>query len=247
MRKISAWAKYHPYQARVYIVLIKVALFIAAIFTGRLFNELSIHLSPLTGVAAGALLIIASFIYPKKTISRFVKKKSYAFRKRCDFVLAFSTFMLISVLANNNHLFIYNTPSSAATQLSITRATPPTAEEILASLKYRDKSTLTHQEKRILKKEFEKQLTIYAKAKVTGDKDGEKAVLIILTIIGAIGLSLLLGALACSISCGGADGLAILVAVVGLTGIIWGSIVLIKRITKLHSKKANTTPGPVSN
>jgi O-antigen/teichoic acid export membrane protein len=63
-------------------------------------------------------------------------------------------------------------------------------------------------------------------------KDADNAILIILTIIAAIGLTILLSALVCSISCGGADGLAVVVALLGLTAIIWGSIAVIRRINR---------------
>ena len=126
----------------------------------------------------------------------------------------------------------------------ITKATP-SAEEILASLQYRDKSSLTRQEKRILKEEFKKQIKIYAVAKITGNKDGaSKAVLIILTIIAAIGLLTLLAALACSLSCNGSDAAAVIVGVLGAAAIIWGTIVLVNRISRGPKKKSGNPTEP---
>lgn len=101
------------------------------------------------------------------------------------------------------------------------RSPKPASEEILASIHENGKVHLTKQEKRILKPEFRKQLKLYAKAKLRGDKSsGEKALLIILTIIAALRLLYLLAALACSISCGGADALAVIVAVLDTAGIV---------------------------
>lgn len=60
----------------------------------------------------------------------------------------------------------------------------PGAAEILTSLKENPGKKLTREEKKILKKEFYKQLKIYAKCKLTHDKEGgDKALLILLTII----------------------------------------------------------------
>jgi hypothetical protein len=135
------------------------------------------------------------------------------------------------VCITNNQLYRVTTPSYASSSIAISK--PPTAEEILASLKYRDKKTLTKQEKKILKQEFKKQLKVFGTATLSGNKkDADNAILIILTIIAAIGLTILLSALVCSISCGGADGLAVVVALLGLTAIIWGSIAVIRRINR---------------
>ncbi len=136
--------------------------------------------------------------------------------------------MMVSI--TNNQLYRVITPSSYA-NTSIALSKPPTAEEIIASLKYRDKKTLTKQEKKILRKEFKKQLKIFTTATLSGNKkDADNAGLVVLVIIGAIGLTILLSALVCSLSCGGADGLAVAVALLGLTAIIWASVVLIRRI-----------------
>jgi hypothetical protein len=240
MRKISTWAKNHASQSRFYIVMIKLSLTLMAVFTGKTFLDAGIQLSPVIAISATVTFIAACLFYPRKANVYFSKKQLYLARKSCDFTLTFTTFILISVLVNNGRYFIRETSSPVAASIS---TKTPSAEEILASLKYRDKSSLTHQEKRILKKEFEKQLKTYVKAKLAGDKDGAaKAILITLTIIGAIGLSLLLAGLACSLSCGGSDGLAILLVIVGLTGIIWGMVVVIKRISRGRHKKEPEAP-----
>ena len=243
MRKISSWARYHPWQARFYIVLIKVALILIAIFTGRLFADQDITLSPVLIVISVIILFSVLIFYPEKTSNAFHKRKMYAMRKTCDFGLAFTTFILITALANNNTFIIYDTTLSAASTTSVNTTFPPTAQEILASLKYRDKSTLTRQEKRILKQELGKQIKSYAVAMASGNgKQGEKIALIILTIIGALGLTIILASLACSISCSGAEGLAIAVTIVGLAGIIWGTIAIISSIVKRHRRKKNDMP-----
>jgi len=113
----------------------------------------------------------------------------------------------------------------------------PTAAAILASLAFRNKSTLTRPEKRILKTEFKHQLKVYVKAKLTKDDEAaKKAVLIILSIIGAVGLVFLLAALACSISCNGSTGIAVLVGILGLVAIIYLLTFAINKIQQHHKK-----------
>jgi hypothetical protein len=247
MRKVSIWARFHPQQARIYIVIIKIILWGMAIVTGKTIAETGIILSPLPVVICAIILILAASVYPQKSATGYSGKQNYTLRKSLDFTLAFTTFILISSLVANTNSAVSNPRLPLVSEASANKVNPPTADEILASLKYRDKSTLTQQEKRILKKEFGKQLLVYAKAKVSGDKNGAKALLIILTIIGAIGLTYVLAGLACSISCSGADGLAILVAVVGLTGILWGTIATIKAIKRHYGKKKGDAKDIPSN
>jgi hypothetical protein len=111
--------------------------------------------------------------------------------------------------------------------------TKPTAKQVLSSLSYRDKNSLSRLEKRILKKEFNHQLGVYAKSKLRGNNEkAEDAALIILTIVAALGLMALLAMLVCNLSCGGADAAAVLVGILGTAAIVWGVVVIIKRINR---------------
>ena len=81
------------------------------------------------------------------------------------------------------------------------------------------------------------QLKKLVTAKLSGDKEaGKRTGLIILAIIGALGLTLLLSSLVCSLSCGGSDAAAVIVGILGIAGIIWGTIALIKLIKRKHPK-----------
>ncbi len=247
MRKISVWAKHHAGHARIVIVIIKIVLLITAVYSGKLIYECGIALSPVLAILSALLIIAAALIHPEKSLPIDSKKKLYALRKGCEFTLAFATFIFVSVQSNNLRVSNESASFNSAIAASFIKGHTPTAEEIINSLKYRSKNSLTKEEKRILKKEFFKQAKIYARAKINGDKSGAKAGLIILTIIGAVGLSMLLAGLACSIACGGADGLAVLVAVVGLSGIIWGTIVTIKAIKKHYDNRGGAGAGMPAN
>ena len=78
-----------------------------------------------------------------------------------------------------------------------------------------------------------------------GNKDGDaKAGLIIVTIIAALGLLYLVAALACSLSCNGSDAAAVVVLILGLAAIIWGTIAVINRISRGPKKKKKESPAP---
>jgi hypothetical protein len=96
-----------------------------------------------------------------------------------------------------------------------------------------------------LKHEFFIQVKHYVKAKVKGDAPtAEKAITVVLVIGAAVGLTYLLAGLACSLSCSGAEGLALLVTIIGLSAIIFGSIVLIRTITHPKHRQPAVTEDP---
>ena len=181
--------------------------------------------------------LAAVFVYPSRRRRQSISiRQFYIWQKSCDFTIAACSFALITALVNTN----LPLPGSVSIASSVVSYRTPTAEEILASLKFRDKSTLTRPEKRILKKEFKRQLKIYVVEKIKGNKDGSgKALWIALTIIGAVGLLYLVAALACSRSCNGSDFSAFVVGIHGVAAVVWGTIVLINRISRGRKKDDN--------
>jgi hypothetical protein len=235
MRKISLWAKHHPLPAIASIIAIKILLAAIAFYIGSALRTMNIYIPFIVCIMALIILVAAAFLYPRRHLTGLSKKQYYVRQKSCDFVIATCSFLMIGTLVNTNFPIHGATISFASSGII---STPPSAEEILSSLQYRDKNSLTKQEKRILKQEFKKQVKVYGKTTLSGNKKGaEKALLIILTIIVAVGLFYLLAALACSISCSGAEGAAIAVFLIGLAGLIWGTIAIIKRIAKGPKKK----------
>ena len=244
MRKISLWAKHHRIQAIAFLVVIKLLLAVLAFYLGSVLLNLNVHIPFYVFIIALVALLIAAWLYPSRSRhSSISKNRFYAWQKSCDFLVATCSFVMIGTLVNTN----LPIPGSAVSFASnVVTNTTPTAEEILASLQYRDKSTLTRQEKRILKEEFKKQLKIYAIAKIKGDKGGaSKTLPIILTIIAAVGLFFLVAAIACNLSCNGSDAAAVIVGVLGTALIIWGAVVLIKRISggPKKDREGATEPG----
>lgn len=241
MKKLSRWAKENPRKARITIILGHFALVTIALFTGESFTELGIQFPAWLLFLFLSVFILAAAFYPCRKNRKPINNELYYIRqKSCDWLLAASTFLMILCLANKNTASVnFFQPVSASSGITHIKETKkPTAAEILASLEYRDKSTLTRSEKRILKQEFKTQLKNYVAAKLSGNKaEGDRAGLIILAIIGALGLLFLLAALSCGIACNGAEGLAIAVLILGTAGIIWALIAVIRAIKRGRKKE----------
>lgn len=230
MKKLSFWAKAHPRKAITLIVVLKISLVVLAVYTGNQFYKTGISLSPWLIAFATLLLATGVAFYPAKGI------KQYALRKACDYTIALASFIAITCMASNG---FSNFSPFTETNASIPgKRIAPTAQEILNSLQYRDKESLSRKEKRVLKKEFFKEMKVYAEAKAFGDKKtANEALAIIVSILAAVGLLYLVGALACSLSCSGSDAAAIIVAILGLAGVIIGLIFVIRAIHRGAKKR----------
>lgn len=72
-----------------------------------------------------------------------------------------------------------------------------------------------------------------------GKRNALKILLSLLTIAAMVGLAYIIAILACNIACSGAEGLAYVVAIGGLIGIIWLGVIALKNIAKIG--KSNKT------
>ena len=236
MKQLSLWAKKNPRKARLIIIVSHLLIVLLAWFTGSEISGLSDELPAYLKMIFVLVFIIAAFSYPvKKTMPGY----SYAKQKACDFLLALSTFgMVTGIAASGEITFGSLSPLYASTPSAINNKKDPTAEQILASLKHRDKSSLTRAEKRILKAEFKKQLKIWTLAKISGNKEeGDKAGLLILAIVGAVGLFFLVAALSCSLACNGSDAASIVVLLLGTAAIVLGLLAVIRSINRKKRQK----------
>lgn len=247
MIKISCWAKHNPAKARIVIVVLHMLLIGLAIYAGTALNELGIQAPAILPYILMPLSFVILFLYPsqKTKKDKFSRKQLYRLQKTLDFLTAAFSFILVCFVANNYYSHQFALPVSAASiGLNKPGRAKPTAQEILASLPYRNKSTLTKSEKRILKTEFKKQLKVYLKAKLTKDDEtASKAIFIILSIIAAVGITFLLAALACNIACNGSEAAAIVLFTLGVTITVLLLIYVIKKI-KDHKKTTEEIPAP---
>lgn len=243
MKQLSLWAKGNPWKARLIIIVSHILILLLAWFTGNEISGLSDELPGYLKIIFVLVFVIAAFSYPVKK-SKTVY--SYAKQKTCDFLLVLSTFGMVTGIAASGEIsFGSLSPLYASTPSAINNnKKDPTAEQILASLKYRDKNSLTRVEKRILKAEFKKQLKIWTLAKISGNKEeGGKAGLLILAIVGAVGLFFLVASLSCSLSCNGSDAAAIVVLLLGTAAIVLGLLAVIRSINRKKRKKIEPADG----
>ena len=237
MKKISIWANVNRNRARALIVVIKLTLAAMAYYTGISLYKMQVVLPARNiDVILGTLVLAAIVFYPSKKHRAPEKKFRYLKQKSCDFVLAACSFVMIVTMVNTPDAIIPSSPGAYGSSIIIKKG--ERATEILRTLDTREKGYLSHKEKRILRKEFVRQLKVYAVAAATGNKQkADDALKIILVIIGALGLLYLLSALVCGLSCSGSDGAALIVGLLGLAAVIWGVVFLIKRITRGPKKE----------
>ncbi len=239
MKKISFWAKNNIQTARYLIVFLRLVIIGLAILTGWNLASIDIYL-PATDIYFWAfiLLVVAVIIYPSKGKSARSKPRSYFRQKACDFVLPLCSFAVIATGVN-----AFEMPVLASNVYGTGIIKKPTAQQILASGKTR--KMMTRAEKRILKKEFNRQLKRFAVAKITGDDEtAGKAWKIALTIIAAVGLTFLLASLACTLSCNGSDAAAVVVIVFGVGAVVLAMILILKRIHRGPKKIPDPNPPP---
>lgn len=236
MKKISLWAKAHPKQTQLFIVVSYLILNILGIVIGKLLNQLSIELPMLLLDVSILVFIIAGLAYPSND-----KKRSYIFHKTCDSILITTTFLII-VFAGNRYgslsgLFTAASFQNEARATSIkdsTRHGYSSLEVFKLSMKDKDGKMLKWKERRKLLK-----TQVKAIKKSKDLTDAGKIALTIGCVIVALGLLYLVAAGACSLSCSGAEGGAILLGLGGLALVIVLFVIAMKAI---HKKKKPITP-----
>lgn len=236
MRKLSLWARHHKKAARLIIISSFILLTVIGYYTGTWMSDLAISLP-------GTILFIALFSYIAGVIAypqrprryKTLRSKSFYVRqKMCDTGLAASTFLLIVYLANHPGTFIHSfVPANAVSGNNLvlpkdsSAKTYKTIREFSASIRDKDGNLLKWKERKKLLKEQVRSIK-----KADNLSKGDKAGLIVLAVIVAIGLAALVGALACELSCNGSEGAALLVGIGGTALIIFLLLITIRAINK---------------
>ena len=219
MKKISLWASQHTWLTRFIILLIYIFLNIVGWIIGDLLTSFNIHFNSLLLGIPCLLGILGLYLYP-------LRKKNalyiifYRRHKIADLLLATSTFLFIVFSGNRLELWYAGTDARAN---SVTYS----AETIVNPGKKDPK------EKKYTFKEWKKNIReavkIIRKA-YKEEKKGTRIALTTLSIVVASILIILLAALSCEIACSGAEALAIILFIVGTSGIIFGLVRIIQRI-----------------
>lgn len=238
MRILSLWAKGHILHARIIIILSHCLLILIACFLGEKLSQKGLALSPLWIYLLIAVYFTACALYPSQR-----HRDNFSKRKLADLVVATSGFLLVLCMSCQLNQPV---PLSQTAMANLPSAPPyyryPEAQRLLDQFRSGERTHFNRKEKRIIKKEFNYQLLRYAKAKLTGDKEGSNDALAILMVcIVAAGLLVLLGGLACSLSCNGSEAAAVVVGVFGTVAIVAGAVILIRHISKKSKTPKATT------
>lgn len=247
MRKLSLWAKHHKQAAGLIIISSFILLTFIGYYTGSWMNELAISLPEAVLVMTIFSYIAGVMAYPQRPGSHKTSKtKSFYIRQKiCDTGLAVSTFLLIVYLANHPGTFIHSfVPANAVSGNNLVLPKDSSAKsyktirEFSASIRDKDGNLLKWKERKKLLKEQVRSIK-----KADNLSKGDKAGLIVLAVIVAIGLAALVGALACELSCNGSEGAALLVGIGGTALIIFLLIITIRAIKK-GKKEPKDEPVP---
>jgi hypothetical protein len=218
MKKISIWAKHHKWPARFAIIGGFMLLNLLGIVTGFLLKDFQFTLPPAIFFVFSLITITGFIFYPAKKLKGNILNATvfYIRRKACDFLLTVSTFCMIVFISNQyKNLSFSSACVNAATANSLVlndsiAKNYKTGIECAKMMKDKKSNHLKWKErKRVLKTQLKNI------RKADDLSKGEKIALIIFSIAVAVGLGILLAALACNIACSGAEGLAILVAIAG--------------------------------
>jgi len=251
MRKLSFWARHHKQAARLIIILSFILLTLITYYSGTWLNDLGVMLPETTLLIAVLFYFAGVIVYPHRSgfHKRATTKSFYNRQKTGDFLLAASTFGMIVCISNNsNPAATYFPFLQAATNAKSTLPGDSTVKNYKSFLKF--SSSMKNEEGKMLKWKERKKLL---KEQVNGIKrstelsKGEKTALIILSVLVALGLIFLVTSLACSLSCNGAEGAAILVGIGGTAVVIFLLVLAIRGITgkkkKPVEKPGSDTPG----
>ena len=241
--KTSTWAKRNPWTTRILIVSSHLLLTLFAILLGLILTNLGISIPGYIFLTACLMFSIGLIIYPMKAEKkvRYSKIQFYQRQKLADLMLAGATFIMMLQLGNdyfNSELKPVQKVWSISAQACYVKVTQPETEASAI-----ENPTEKQVEKNITSRK-EKRSTLQSKVKallspINMNSEGGKTGLGILLIIGSIGLLFLVVALACDLSCSGAEGAAVMVGILGGAAIIF---LLLKAFKMMGKKKSDATP-----
>ena len=240
MKKLSVWARNHKNAARLLIIFSFVILTILGLFTGILLADLDLVLSTTTYFLISILFCTGLLRYPPKELRRKYNARTFYIRqKSCDFLLAATTFCLLVVAGQHPEKIFRHFPESQASVIPLPLLVKDSIlkkyksiNEFSASMKDQNGKQLKWKERKKLMKQQVRHIK-----KTTELSGGAKITLIILSVLVALGLVYLVAGLACSLSCSGAEGAAVLLGIGGTGLIIFLLIITIRAITGKKRRK----------
>jgi hypothetical protein len=231
MKKISVWAKKHKRLSWLIITLINIGVYLCAISVGALLDQTGIHLNVTFLLLILLVIMISLLIYPLITNDQ----KHYTFKKGIEFTVGMAVFFCICFLYNtNNRFYAMHTYNNLQGSFSVQK-------------KYTSKdsiNTSTHYfSKKEIRQEKRKFRSMFFKKEQSNEKStGTKILLTLLICLGAIVGIAAVATLGCAISCGGAEALGLIIAILGLAGVIWLIIIGLSRVYRKKEITSKTAP-----
>jgi hypothetical protein len=223
MKNLSYWASRHLTTSRILIAISKLLLIALAFVLGIQFFLTDIDLKPKMALGAAVIFCLTYLTYPVKQRVSGLLKYTYHRRVRHDVLLIAMTFVILACGANQFAFRITEeAPPTPIVRLVVNspdvHVSPSSSKEIRKEIR----KNIRHQLKQM--KESWKQ------SRQGGNSTAVKVFLIFLTLVFAFGLFVLVGSVSCQLSCNGNEGLAWIVLVLGVGGIIFLSVFLIRKI-----------------
>jgi len=236
MKQLSHWGKAHRWSARLLIVFLYIPLNIAGVLIGCFLYAESIFIPSIWISAAMISTLFAIVFYPQKTATSFFSP--YYRRKSLDALLAISTLLFVIICSNRlssqfhsqKAQFSSVTVIQAAVLLPESLSTSHTGESSTKPI------VKTHRGG-LIKKFIRRIVRFYLKR-----TESERIMLLVLTVLGAALAIYLLAGLACSLACGGEEGLAWVVLIGGVALVIWLTAIIFQSIDKKYGRNKRSAP-----
>lgn len=245
MKKISLWAKHHPWPARLSIVALYIILNASGIVFGNLLSGSGIQLHPLSWTFLCLLFFSATLLYPQKESRRiWGAAKYYVRQKAADMVLLLAGFGMTVYLANRNTELFTSQYVQASSIRGIEMPVKDSAVKTYKSLDEFGASMRDENGNKLKWKERKKLLKQQIKAINQADdlSESQRGLLIVLSILLAALALAGIAALACNLSCSGSDAAAIIVAVGGTALVIFLLVRAIRSINRKNKKQVDEPP-----
>jgi hypothetical protein len=217
-QRLSYWAKENKWKARLILVAAKIGTAIVCLHAGRdLLSSGMVVPEHVRLIGAGIFASAASFYPIRNSIGG---SSNYLSRKLHDAAL-FTSGALLMIYAGNHY------------DVKIQQQEFINAESHVSVKSSESVFSFAHETIQVVKTKVKAPLQEPKKERSKTDK----IILTCLVILGFMALTFGLGALACNISCGGSEAIAVAVFIAGSGVIIWGLIASIRAIHRPRRSK----------
>jgi hypothetical protein len=231
MKSLTRWSYDHPWPARILITVLHLLLALTAILFGTLLFSLDIYLPIEVKYGGITLFLVGTLLYPMRSSRLNLLACNYRNSRWVAGLLLVSSFIMISGGMNYRIQTVMQEsppPGEAYQVVPIVFKERPASREL--QRRERRERREMRRDNRQRFRSWRSELRTAVKALRENTDSGEKAILTILAVLGALVLLYGVLALSCSLACSGAEGAAYLVFFAGLGIIVWLLIVVIRRI-----------------